>query len=260
MKITCLCENTSVDSSLTAEHGLSLLIETGEKKILFDMGQTDAFALNADKLDVDLADVDFAVLSHGHYDHGGGIAEFLRRNSKAKIYINSSAFGEHYNGTQKYIGLDKSLADNSRLVFCDSEISLSSDIQICGCNKLICPIDSAGLKTFSDGEFLPDCFEHEHYLLITENGKRYLFSGCSHKGVLNIQGYFKPDIFVGGFHLSKLSVETDSDRLSAIANKLCAYDSVFYTAHCTGTEQFDFLKSIMSEKLYYLSTGSVTEL
>ena len=59
MKITCLCENTSVDSSLTAEHGLSLFIETGEKKILFDMGQTDAFALNADKLDVDLADVDF---------------------------------------------------------------------------------------------------------------------------------------------------------------------------------------------------------
>ncbi len=260
MKITCLSENTSVDSSLIAEHGLSLLIETGEKNILFDMGQTDAFARNADKLGVDLANVDFAVLSHGHYDHGGGAAEFMRRNSKAKIYINSAAFGEHFNGTQKYIGLDKSLVKSSRLVLCHSDISLGSDIKICRCDKLICPIDSAGLNVLSDGDFVPDCFEHEHYLMITENSKRYLFSGCSHKGVINIQDYFKPDIFIGGFHLSKLSAETDSDRLSAIANKLCAYDTVFYTAHCTGREQFDFLKNNMSEKLYYISAGTVTEI
>ena len=73
IQITALVENTSADPRLGAEHGLSLYIETGAHHILFDMGQTALYAANARALGVDLAGVDLAVLSHGHYDHGGGV-------------------------------------------------------------------------------------------------------------------------------------------------------------------------------------------
>lgn len=71
MKFITLAENTCKSEEFEAEHGLSLYIEACGKKILFDMGQTDMFSRNAKKLGAELSDVDIAVLSHGHYDHGG---------------------------------------------------------------------------------------------------------------------------------------------------------------------------------------------
>ena len=85
MRFTVLCENTVSRPGLSAEHGFSLLIETNGCKALFDMGQTDVFARNAASMRLSLADVHFAVLSHGHYDHSGGIAAFMQLNSDALI-------------------------------------------------------------------------------------------------------------------------------------------------------------------------------
>ena len=92
---TALIENTSA-RGLPTEHGLSLFVETAEHKFLFDMGQTDLFARNAETLGIDLSKVDFAVLSHGHYDHGGGLPAFLAVNPTAAVYLQASAAGDHY--------------------------------------------------------------------------------------------------------------------------------------------------------------------
>ena len=127
MKITALIENTSA-RGLPTEHGLSLFVETAEHKFLFDMGQTDLFARNAETLGIDLTTVDFAVLSHGHYDHGGGLKTFLKLNDHAPVYMSRYAFEPHYNGTEKYIGLDQDLKTSNRLVFVDEDMPIAEGI------------------------------------------------------------------------------------------------------------------------------------
>lgn len=258
MKITCLVENTSVNDKIGVEHGLSLFIESNNKRILFDMGQSDLFAVNARELCVDLSKVDFAVLSHGHYDHGGGLLRFLELNKDAPVYLNRFAFEPHFNGTEKYIGLDRSLEENERLIFTDGFTFICDGITLHSCNDfdLINDIDSGGLSTLSDGEFLPDDFRHEQYMLIEENDKRILFSGCSHKGIINICNIFKPDILIGGFHYSKYPLD---EKLIKHAEKLDSYETVFFTCHCTGEEQYDFMKHHM-KNLNRISSGQTIEL
>lgn len=253
MKITSLAENTALKENIGAEHGLSLYIKTEFHNILFDMGQTDLFAENADKLGIDLSDVDIAVLSHGHYDHGGGLKKFLEINKKAPVYLSRHAFGEHYNGTTKYIGLDKALKDSNRLIFTDDTYCIDGNLTLFSCNQneKTYNLGSFGLMMKQGDEFLPDDFRHEQYLLINENGKNILISGCSHKGILNITEWFTPDVLVGGFHFSKIPLD---ETLVGYAKYLDTFKTDFYTCHCTGTEQFEFMKSYMS-RLNYLSAG-----
>ena len=90
MRIITLIENVINSGNLQAEHGLSLYIETDKQKILFDTGQSDMFIQNAHKLGVNIEDIDSLVLSHGHYDHTGGLYTFLEKNSKAKCMQNKT--------------------------------------------------------------------------------------------------------------------------------------------------------------------------
>ena len=253
MKITCLAENTAVNDGFGCEHGLSLFIETGTHRILFDMGQTDLFAENAEKLGIDLASADFAVLSHGHYDHGGGLARFLELNRTAPVYLSRYAFEPHYNGMQKYIGLDTALCGHPRLVFTEDFVDLGYGMALYSCNSAEKSYDlgSFGLNMIENGAFVPDDFRHEQYLLIEENGRKILFSGCSHKGVMDIADWFAPDVLIGGFHFSKLPLD---DTLTEYARILNCHPKVYYTCHCTGTEAFAHMKPQM-ERLHALSAG-----
>ncbi|MBE6598171.1 MAG: MBL fold metallo-hydrolase [Ruminococcaceae bacterium] len=257
MKITCLCENTAYCDTFGAEHGLSLFIETNGRTILFDMGQTELFAENAARLDVDLSAVDTAVLSHGHYDHGGGVKRFLELNKTAPVYLSRYAFGERYDGVGKYIGLDTTLADEKRLVFTDGEMALGDGITLTDKRdgEKLYDLGSFGLNMVEDGVAVPDDFRHEQYMLCEEKGKRVLFSGCSHRGVLDIVRWFKPDVLVGGFHFSKIPT---GDELARYAAVLDGYDTAYITCHCTGLEQFAFMKERM-RSLSYISAGEVIE-
>lgn len=256
MIIKTLIENTTCRDDLAAEHGLSLYIETVAHKILFDMGQSGAFADNAAKMGVALSSIDMAVLSHGHYDHGGGLHTFLSLNGHAPVYVSEYAFGEHYNGTEKYIGLADSLKSNPRLFPVGAECRIGEGLTIFSCNarKLVAPIHPFGLTRRVGGRFLPEEFLHEQYLLIEENGKRVLVSGCSHKGILNIAAWFAPDVLVGGFHLMK---ETSEAALADTADALLAYPAQYYTGHCTGDAQLTALKARMGDRLGALTTGGV---
>lgn len=284
MKITVLTENTISKNAeisklhLQEEHGLSLFIQTQNKNILFDMGQTNLFAKNASLLGINLQTVDFAILSHGHYDHGGlssplpatlkneyfGIEAFAHINQKAPIFINSNAFSQNYNANKKYIGLNQELLQSKiaeRFIFVQDEKEITQNIKLFSCNsyKKSVATNAFGLMQLQNGTFVPDYFNHEHYLLIQENDKKILISGCSHKGILNIVEWFKPDFLIGGFHFKSLDVENPCQKLEleSYAKKLASYNTKYFTCHCTGTQQFEILKSIMKEKVEYISTGDV---
>ena len=234
MKITSLVENISRKENIGAEHGLSLFIETESHNILFDMGQTDLFSENAEKL-----------------------SKFLKLNDKAKVYINKNAFGDYYNGTEKYIGLDKSLSESSRIVLTDDFCEIEKGLLLYSCNdrEKKYNLGSFGLKKKKGENFISDDFIHEHYLLIEENGKKILISGCSHKGILNIAEWFSPDILIGGFHFSKLDCNLDALLLKKYAQELLEFPTKYYTCHCTGKKQYLLLKEIMDKNIEYISAG-----
>ena len=257
MKIIVLSENTARDGVLECEHGLSLYIEALGHRILFDMGGSDLFYKNAKKLGVNLSLVDFAVISHGHSDHGGGLESFLRINSHAPVYISPFAFEPHYNGQNKYIGLDADLAKESRLVFVEKEEIIDTGLRIFNTNgrKSNSPINAFGQMTIVNGELKKEDYRHEQYLEICEGERKILISGCSHRGILNIMEWEKPDVIIGGFHLSKI---TDNCILKDYAEKLSAYNTQYYTCHCTGTEQFKFMKQHINS-LNYIACGDKIE-
>ena len=284
MRITALLENTTQNPDMQIEPGLSLYIEAKGKKILFDMGQTDLFAKNAEKLGIDLTEIDFAVLSHGHYDHGGGLETFFKINHTAPVYITKYAFEPHFHGREKYIGLDGSIyqTNKERFIITSTENPIGDGMSLFNCkgNPLVYKPRTEGFyvalpkdknkdsyvsdvffKNQEDYEFIQDDFRHEQYFMI-EGDKTVLFSGCSHKGILNIASWCNVDYLIGGFHYKNLDLTQENARkeLDEASKILNNYKTKFYTCHCTGTEQYEYLKKQMGEKLDYLSTGRTIEL
>ncbi len=276
MLVKVLAENTAAADGFRAEHGLSLYIETKKHKLLFDTGAGGVFIENARQMGADLTEADVAVISHGHYDHGGGIRAFLRINSKADIYIHEKAFGGHYaeraEGGKAYIGLDPELAASERLIFCGDGLSIDDELELFtapgGAMRL--PSGNAGLLSFKNGVFEPDDFGHEQSLIVCLGEKYCLLAGCSHRGILNILARFRelkgryPDCVVAGFHMySKSAGESEAaetvDETGRLLSEL-SEETRYYTCHCTGTEAYRRLKAVMGGRISYISTGDIVTL
>lgn len=269
MLIKTLVENTSISKDFGNEHGLSLYIETKKHKMLFDVGASEMFLQNAKKLDVNIADVDFLVISHGHYDHGGGLKVFLQENSTATVYLHQQAFEKHYalhsTGKPELIGLDADLKRNSQIVFTSDEYSIDKGVWLFSniTQKEPRPKSNSGLLTEHNGQMTEDTFAHEQNLVVEEGGKTLLVTGCAHNGIINILEHFHmlkgrmPDYVIGGFHLSSRSGgNEDSDMIDRIGKHLMGTKAKFYTCHCTGIEAYERLKSAMGDNIDYLSAGS----
>lgn len=268
MRIINLIENIKGKNECNFEHGLSIYVETNNHKLLVDTGCTEQFLENARMLSIPLEDVDTVVLSHGHYDHGGGILGFSQQNSHAKILVKDNVFSDFYHGwddKKRYIGLDKRIAELKQVqlihenVKIDEELFLFTNVS----SRVLWPSGNLELTVEKDGILVQDDFSHEQYLVISQNGKKVLISGCAHNGILNILDEYQrlfseePDIVVSGFHMMKKNgyQQEDIDLIEQTALKLKEYKTKFYTCHCTGEEPYERMKAILGNQIEYVRSG-----
>jgi 7,8-dihydropterin-6-yl-methyl-4-(beta-D-ribofuranosyl)aminobenzene 5'-phosphate synthase len=134
MIIKVLMENTTIDNNFLTEHGLSLYIETKAHKIFFDTGQSGGFLENAKKLGVAISEVDTVFISHGHYDHTGGLVAFFEMNQHAKVYVSAEGFSDLYSkkdeGNLVYIGMDKRLENHKQIIQVEDDGMIDEELEI----------------------------------------------------------------------------------------------------------------------------------
>jgi 7,8-dihydropterin-6-yl-methyl-4-(beta-D-ribofuranosyl)aminobenzene 5'-phosphate synthase len=283
MTCTVLVENSTVNSDLTPQHGLSLFLETGEESLLLDSGQDDTFAKNAVVLGKDISTVSAAVCSHAHYDHAGGFSTFCALNPAAPVYTYwqpemqcfstaRSAPGE----SPRFIGWKYDSKYESRIRFADRsaplKIGKKSWLLPVSVHTFSQPYKNKTLYITSHGSLQHDDFVHECILVIeTERENRKglaLFNSCSHSGVINsiesVRSFFPNAAifsYTGGFHFpwnkgEQIAAE-DIAGMKELAKYAADLDIQLFTGHCTGEAALDYLHTLCGERLHRLHTGLV---
>lgn len=277
MKITVLIENTT-DSDLLSEHGLSLYIEYRNKRILLDAGSTDAFAKNASRLNVDMANVDMAFLSHGHYDHSGGLEAFVQENRHAKVYLMENALEEYASasgGTMHKISVPASVKEalKNRTIPIDAITKVTEGITLVPHNTpgLESIGERAGLYRERNGNREPDDFSHEMSVVFETEAGLVICNCCSHAGFCNIAKEVKAALpgkkiyaYVGGLHMkgsrngeeictfSKEEIKemTDCMETEGIVQLI--------TGHCTGSKAMQELEEGLENcRLLEMCSGKI---
>lgn len=279
MRITVLIENTAVEN-LAAEHGLSLFIQFRNKNYLLDAGQSSAFLDNAAKLSVPIEKTDYCILSHGHYDHSGGFAAFLKQYDTPEVYAMKQAKDDYYSGsggTLHPIGLPASVYPEfcSRFHFINKLTQLDEHVYLLPHNTP--GLDSIGkranLYKKVDEQLLPDDFAHELSLVFDTSQGLVIFNSCSHGGIHTILNEAKTAFpskeiyaFFGGLHMKGTQngkeICTFSEcEVKKMADCLLTWNiSRIYTGHCTGTSGFQMLKQHLGDRLEHLTTGKTIEI
>ena len=273
-KITTLCENNIGHGSkkLMGEHGLSVYVEAGERRILFDTGQNVGLANNAEVLGIDIGRIDTVVLSHGHYDHSSGLKSLLDCNTNFTLCAHPDVFGNKLKGAgenHKYIGIpiDRPALEekgvNIKLarepvqigpgVTATGEIPLANDFE---------EVES-GFHLKNGEKYPSDTMPDDRALILdTEKGLVVLL-GCSHRGVVNtlnhvseITGLNTIHAILGGLHLGQASDE----KLAKIVDHLHNFGlEKIGLGHCTGPKAFVALSNAFQEKVFLNTVGSVME-
>lgn len=272
IKIRLLSENYARRRNMMAEHGLAIWIEKDNKKILFDTGQSNIFSLNAEQAGVDISKADMAVLSHGHYDHTGGVPEFCRINNCAPVYIHPGAFQERYYGqgiAARNIGIPWSKqgigeADifSGRLIISKGPLNINGSIVISGEIPSTVPFEDVPQNFYiedGNGNLSRDMIIDEQMLLVKGSAGVYIFVGCSHAGIINCIKYAqklcpneKIAGVIGGMHL-----EGASDiRLQMTIQHFLDFDiQTVIPLHCTGLLPICEMRRFLKERCKMLTVG-----
>jgi len=267
--ITILVDNQA-GPGLTTEHGFSLWIEADGRHILFDTGQGPALPMNARTLGVDLRQTDMVVLSHGHYDHTGGIPHVLHVAPKAHVYCHPGVVQPRYslrNGSPKPAHMpSESMAALDRLPeknlhWTSEAVRLSENISLTGPIPRQTTFEDTGGAFFLDPEARhADPIEDDLALWIKTDQGLVVCVGCCHAGIINtlthikrLSGVAPIRAIIGGLHL----LNVDDRRLNhTIAAMQTMPIETVIPCHCTGDRAMDQLDAVMGAKTRRSSSGA----
>ena len=276
LKITTLIENMpDKEDKLAFEHGFSAWVELDDKKILFDTGQTGAFAGNAEQLGIDLSEADGVILSHGHYDHTGGVPALLTKlKKKTPVYIGKEFFLPKYklleDGSYKYNGTPfekEQLTENAMAepyYIVDTVTKISGNLILFKNFSRTNDFEKVNPKFFVRTEqgLVQDLFPDEIALGIVTGKGLVLLVGCSHVGIVNILETVRKTMsipiaaIIGGTHL----VEAREDRLEKTIEAFRVHGvKTIAVSHCTGEAGMVLLQKEFPEGFVLNNTGNVME-
>jgi len=275
VKITTLIENTALGYDLVAEHGLSFWIEYNGKNILFDTGQTGSITKNAKILGIDLATTDAIIISHGHYDHTGGLNAVLSIAEHANIYMHPAAVNQKFSmkasGTSRSIGIPTNIGsildahtEANKVIWTQGPTEILPGLFVTG------QVPRAGESSAEADEFFldadcahPDDIDDDQTLFFeTESGIVVVF-GCAHAGIYNILKYIVKlagtdniHAVMGGMHL----LHASDAGINRAIKTLSRYDiQKFGPAHCTGLEAAMKMRESFPKKCFMCSVGTTIE-
>jgi 7,8-dihydropterin-6-yl-methyl-4-(beta-D-ribofuranosyl)aminobenzene 5'-phosphate synthase len=262
MKLQILVDNHA-EAGLASEHGLSLWIETGERRMLFDTGQGQLFQKNAGKLGVDTGVADLLILSHGHYDHTGGVADFLQHSRDSHIFCHPGVVVPRYairNGLSNPIHMPHvSIAamnkiSSQRLHWVQEPLFLSDNIGLTGHIPRETTFESTGGPFFLDqGGTRADPIADDMALWIRTEKGVVVIVGCCHAGLVNTLNYIQQlnnpmriRAVIGGFHLTGAKPQRLIQTVNAL--KSLKFDQLI-PCHCTGQAAVDLLCSTFGDRV-----------
>ena len=275
LKVHVLTDNRVSKRGLLAEHGLSLWIEKYDKTILFDTGQSSVFCHNAKAMGISLEVADYIVISHGHYDHCGGLQYFPVGDKAPAIYIHPDAFLRKFASNDKNVSfreigipwkVSKQNWMEERIVYTRQSLMIENGIMISGVIPRFSNFEEVSKDFYieKDGRIMHDMMLDEQMLIIEDDGEIAIFLGCSHSGVINSLMYAQklfPDksikLLVAGMHLENVNPIRLQMTIQHIMNMNIRR---VVPLHCTGFGAMCEMKRSLGERCLMYSAGDTIEI
>ncbi|MCK4302913.1 MAG: MBL fold metallo-hydrolase [Candidatus Eisenbacteria sp.] len=273
LSITVLAEDTAHGKGYLAEHGLAFWIEIGGRRILFDTGQGLVLEHNARRLGVDLCAADAIVISHGHYDHTGGLVTALAAAPAAEIFLHPAALEPKYVKGVRALHLYAGIPDlkESVPIICDRNptytkvpTEIAPGVHVTGEIPRENDFEDTGGPFYLDPECTkPDSLADDQALLIELRDGVLVVLGCAHAGTVNTLDYAAQLLggrsiiaVVGGMHL----IRAGQTRLDQTVAALKRYGVKWVgPCHCTGQTAITELRTRLPERCHEVVVGARLE-
>ena len=267
-KVTIIVDNTP-SPGFQSEHGFSALLDTGKRRVLFDTGQGPAFAGNMEKLGVANDEIEAVVLSHGHYDHTGGLPAILRAMPRVPVFAHPSIVIDRYaagKGHVRSVAVPEAsrrliMSPETKMVWCEAPLLLGDEAGITGQVPRLTSYEDTGGPFFVYPDCkVPDLIPDDMAMWVRTGKGLLVVTGCCHSGLVNtlrhamrLSGEQRLHCVIGGFHLCSAAEE----RLSSTIEDLEKMSpGLIVPCHCTGETAIFRMKKVFGERVVTCSSGS----